>query len=122
MRIPITPITVAAPHGHLQVHLAASFAMRARGLLFTPALATGAALLILPCRSIHTIGMRHAIDALFLDDRATIIAVHDQLVPWRVAVHRGARAVLELSAGMAAEAGLHVGRCLPELAGIVGRR
>ena len=73
---------------------------RARGLLGRPSLAAGAALVLAPCGSIHMLGMRFAIDALFLDRHGTCLAIARGLRPWRVGpLVRGARAVVELPAG-----------------------
>ena len=60
-------------------------------------------LFIAPARSVHTCGMRFAIDVVFLDDRLRVVRVVRALRPWRVASSRRARAVLELPAGGAAD-------------------
>lgn len=59
-------------------------------------------LLIAPARSVHTCGMRFAIDVVFLDDRLRVVRVVPGLRPWRLASARRACAVLELPAGTAA--------------------
>lgn len=59
-------------------------------------------LLLAPCSSIHTLGMRAAIDVVFLDADLRVLRVVDSLPPWRFATARGARAVLELPAGTTA--------------------
>jgi hypothetical protein len=80
-----------------------TFVGRAVGLLGRRELATGAAMWIRPCRSIHTLGMRFAIDAVFLDRRLEVVRVCRGVRPWRVVplVWR-ARSVVELPAGTAA--------------------
>jgi hypothetical protein len=61
----------------------------------------GEGLLIPRCRSVHTFGMRFAIDVHFLDRRRRPIAVARTVPPNRVVGHRSAAAVLELPAGAA---------------------
>jgi uncharacterized membrane protein (UPF0127 family) len=48
---------------------------RARGLLGRPELAPDDALFLARCRSVHTFGMRFAIDALVLDANLAVIRV-----------------------------------------------
>ena len=45
--------------------------------------------------------MRFPIDAVFLDRDLVVMKVVEDLAPWRMAAHRGAKAVLELPAGAA---------------------
>jgi uncharacterized protein len=95
-----------------RLELAATFWQRLRGLLFRPALAPGDGLLIVPCRSIHTHWMRHAIDVALLDRDGVVLSVHRQVRPWRM-IHgsRDAHAVLETAGGQLPE-GVQVGRRL----------
>lgn len=93
----------------MRIHIARSFLQRARGLLGSAPLAADEALLIRPCSSIHTFGMRFAIDVVFIDARGCVLAVHEALGPWRVAHCRGASAVLEMAPGTARREGLSPG-------------
>jgi hypothetical protein len=61
--------------------------------------APGWALLIPGCRSVHTFGMRFALDLLWLDARGRVIAVDESVPPWRVRVRTDAAAVVEVPAG-----------------------
>lgn len=83
---------------------------RRRGLLGTDALPEDAGLLILPCRQVHTFGMRYPIDAVFLDGEYRVVRVAGSLKPRRFSplVWR-AKAVLELPAGRAERVGIAVG-------------
>lgn len=84
---------------------------RLLGLALLPRRRAGPGLLIPRCRSIHTFGMRFAIDVLFLDDGGREIGRRAALGPWRVAGERAAAAVLELPARS------DVGEAEPVLAG-----
>ena len=82
------------------------FFSRLRGLLGRRSLEAGEALLLVPCGSIHTLGMRFSIDALFLDGDGVVLHALADLRPWRVPKGvRGARMVLELPAGTLAPGG-----------------
>lgn len=59
----------------------------------------GDVLLIAPCHSIHTFGMREPIDIAFIDKEGCVIEVREALSPWRVKRCGGAFAVLERKAG-----------------------
>ena len=74
---------------------------RLRGLLFRPPLRGdgGEALLITPCASIHTCGMRYPIDVVFIDRQGIVLGCHESVKPARFRVQRGARSALELAAG-----------------------
>ena len=57
---------------------------RAVGLLSRDHL-TGEALWIMPCRGVHTCGMRFTIDVVALDADGTVVDVAPALRPWRSA-------------------------------------
>ena len=83
---------------------------RARGLLGRSAVE--GAFVLSPCRAVHTLGMRFAIDVAFLDGEGTVLKVV------RMARHRigvpvwKARMVVEAAAGAFERWGLHVGDCV----------
>lgn len=104
------------PGGQLRVRRATNFLTRARGLLFGPALDADEALLIAPCSSIHTFGMRYPIDVVFLDRHARVVQVSPEVGARRIRFGRGAVAVLELRAGGAARLGLRAGVALDAMA------
>jgi len=93
-------------------HVADRPATRLRGLLGRRALPAGEGLLLRPSPSIHTLFMRFPIDAAFLDRDLRVLDVSADLRPWRFAGRRGARAVLELSAGEARRRGIEPGMAL----------
>ncbi|MET0660001.1 MAG: DUF192 domain-containing protein [Steroidobacteraceae bacterium] len=90
--------------------VASTFATRLIGLLNRKSLHREEGLLISPGGSIHTIGMRFAIDAVFLDDQLQVLKVASHIRPWRsVLAPRHTRHVLELRAGRIGELRLRVG-------------
>lgn len=83
---------------------------RARGLLGRPVPLQGAGMLISPCGSVHTLGMRYAIDVVYLNRQWQVLDVAPAVKPWRMtAWRRGAEHVLELAPGEAARIGLTPG-------------
>ncbi len=82
---------------------------RVRGLLGRPALTREQGLLIRPCNSIHTIGMRYPIDLVFLDRQWIIKKLVYDLRPWRLAWSPGASMVVELQGGTLAQLDLTCG-------------
>jgi len=89
-----------------KVRTAQTFLSRLVGLLGTAAIAEGEGLWIVPCRSVHTLGMRYPIDVAFLDARGVVVGILEGLPPNRVGrVVRDARGALELRAGTLAATG-----------------
>jgi uncharacterized membrane protein (UPF0127 family) len=64
----------------------------------------GHALLIPRCRSVHTFGMRFALDLVWLDAEGRVVAVTRGVPPRRMRSCRRGRAVVEVPAGGAAAA------------------
>ena len=93
-----------------RVRTAATFASRFVGLLNRNHLDVREGLLLSPGGSIHTLGMRIAIDVLFLSDQLRVVKIMSRLRPWRVALAPAqTRSVLELAAGRAIAARLREG-------------
>lgn len=76
---------------------------RMRGLLGRASLGPGAALLIERCGAVHTVGMRFALDLVFLDRGWRVVRVARDVRPGRLMVWGGWRAarVIECEAGCA---------------------
>jgi len=72
----------------------------------------GEGLIIDPCNSVHTMFMRFPIDVVFVDKDGRVIKVTEGLKPFRAAVGRGSRWVIEMPSGAAGRAGLVVGDLL----------
>lgn len=68
---------------------------RLLGLAFLDPARAGPGLLIPRCRSIHTFGMRFALDVVFLDADGEPISHRDRVPPRRLLREPGADAVLE---------------------------
>ena len=92
-----------------RVELAMTRAARNKGLLGRDALARDHALLIAPCWSIHTWFMRFPIDVIFLARDGRVVKTRVAIGPWRMALARGAYAVVELAAGTLANTPLKTG-------------
>lgn len=70
----------------------------------------GRGLLIVPCHGVHTMGMRFAIDVLYLDRENIVVYMASNLKPWRFApVMRRAVSVLELPGGTIQSSGTLAG-------------
>lgn len=96
-----------------RVQRADTFLTRLVGLLGRDLLPEDEALWISPCKGIHTIGMSFPIDAVFLDRGHRVVAVHENVAPWRATGFvKGASSVLELTAGAIRRAGVSVGHQL----------
>ena len=87
---------------------------RMRGLLGRKSLGSDTAMVIDPCSSIHTLGMRFAIDVLFLDSKNRITAIARDVKPGRFWVSGGwhVRRVIESEAGCLDLKALHIGDTL----------
>ncbi len=73
---------------------------RMRGLLGRRALGEGHALVLAPCRSIHTAGMRFPLDLVFFARDGCVVARRAGVRPWRLAWGgRRAWGVLEMHSG-----------------------
>ncbi|QQC66723.1 DUF192 domain-containing protein [Paraburkholderia ginsengisoli] len=82
---------------------------RLRGLLDHERLAPDAALLLERCASVHTFGMRFAIDVVFLDRHRRIVAIHRDVPRRRMLFNLRASRTLEMPADGARRHGLSIG-------------
>jgi uncharacterized protein len=74
-------------------------AARRKGLLGRAELRPGEGLWIVPCESVHTIGMQFAIDLVYLDRNKRVKKVRRRVVPLRMSACLMAHSVLELPPG-----------------------
>lgn len=89
------------PHGPLTVIEARTHRSRRRGLSRLDALPADYALHIPATPSVHTFGMRFALDLIWLDRDGQVARVDRDVAPRRMRVCRGARSVIECNAGTA---------------------
>ena len=83
--------------------IAATPFARMKGLLGLHSLDVDEGIVLRPAGSIHMFFMRFAIDAVFCDRQLTVIDVERELAPWRIAARKGAKIVIEMAPGAAAE-------------------
>lgn len=72
---------------------------RLRGLAFRDLGAVDAPLLIERCRSVHTFGMRFALDLVWLDSTGAVVRIDRDVAPRRLRSCVRARGVVETAAG-----------------------
>jgi len=85
---------------------------RMRGLLGRKKLLEQEALLIVPCSSVHTIGMGYEIDIVYLDVQGKVLKTVSRLKPLRFSFCSGAHYTLELSPGFLARCPLSKGEAV----------
>jgi uncharacterized membrane protein (UPF0127 family) len=79
-----------------KVPVATTLETRLLGLSFLDRSDVEEGLLIPRCRSVHTFGMRFAVDLLFLDSEGRVVELRRGVQPGRIARCGEAEAVLEL--------------------------
>jgi uncharacterized membrane protein (UPF0127 family) len=102
-------LPVAIARGR-RVRVAVGLRARLLGLALLDRGRVGGGLLIPRCGSVHTFGMRFALDVVFLDEEGRQLAVRRGVPPRRFARDRRAASVLELPAA-GASASLVAGKC-----------
>jgi uncharacterized membrane protein (UPF0127 family) len=85
--------------GGLTLLVAGDRPSRARGLTRLDGLPPDHALLLQPCRSVHTAGMRFALDLLWIDGSGALVRLDRAVAPRRLRTCLRARAVVETAAG-----------------------
>lgn len=97
----------------MKIRTAAGFLDRLRGWWPRPPAEDADVLRFAQCRCVHTLGMREAIDVVFIDSTGQVLKLCSRLPPWRIVWHRRASEVWELRAGEACQRGLRPGRSVP---------
>lgn len=95
-----------------RLELADNHWSRLRGLIGREAgeFAQGQGLWLVPCRGVHTLGMRFPIDVVYLTREGRVLHLESGLRPWRFApVRRQAATVLELPGNTLLETGTALG-------------
>jgi uncharacterized protein len=91
----LPPVTLPDLPGH-DVRRAGDPPARLLGLAGLREIPAGVGLLLPRTRSVHTLGMRFALDLVWLDADGCVVRVDRAVRPWRVRGCRSARAVVEL--------------------------
>jgi uncharacterized protein len=81
------------------VEVADDSAKRRKGLLGRTRLLPGEGLWIVPCESVHTLGMLFPIDLVYLDRDKRVKKVRNGVPPWRFSACLSAHSVIELAPG-----------------------
>lgn len=82
------------------VKVAKTFLTRTFGLIPRKSISKDEGLIIKPCCSIHTFFMKFAIDVLFINGKNEIVALYENVKPWRILpIHLSSGYVIELAAG-----------------------
>jgi len=89
-RLPVADV------GGRTIRVASRWRARTLGLALLDRREAGTGLLIPGCRTVHTFGMRFALDITFLDAEGTVLSRRVGVRPRRVVFDRRAAAVLEL--------------------------
>lgn len=92
--------------------IAATFWRRLKGLLGTRELPAGEALLIAPCNSVHTFGMKYPIDVIFVSKDNRVLKTVGAMQPGKIAACYRSSYVVELPAGTLDRTGTVVGDVL----------
>ena len=85
---------------------------RLRGLMGKPpgTFSSGDGLWILPCKGVHTLGMRFPIDVVYLSSDRKVVHLEQGLAPWRFApIRLKASSVLELPEHTLRDTGTTIG-------------
>lgn len=82
---------------------------RMRGLLGRAPLGNDEALLLEPCGSVHSFGMRYALDLVYVDRRGCVRKLVYGMRPGRLSASLGAHATIEFAAGKLAVTGIKMG-------------
>jgi hypothetical protein len=93
------PLNAAATETLLEISVADTFFSRLKGLLGTKSLAEDQGLLLCNCNSVHMLGMRYALDIVYLDKAGAILKIIENLRPWQVSFCWPARDTLEVKSG-----------------------
>lgn len=85
------------------VQVAENYFSRNIGLLSRKSISSNEGLVIKPCFSVHTFFMKFPIDILFVNKKNEIIALYENVKPWKILpIHFSSRYVVELAVGQIA--------------------
>jgi uncharacterized protein len=104
-----TTVSIFYKERRIHARVADKFFSRLRGLLWSKPLQVSEGLLIVPCNSVHTIGMQYAIDIVFLSPDFQIVHIATYCQPSKFFRHKNAKYTLELLAGQSSVHDFRVG-------------
>ncbi len=94
-------------------YLANNFFTRLKGLLGRKQMSEGEGLLIKPCSSVHTLGMKMTIDVVFLSSDFKVLHIIEEMQPGKLSpIIKHSSSVLELPPGQVRRSGLKIGQRL----------
>jgi uncharacterized membrane protein (UPF0127 family) len=77
------------------IKMACNISSRLIGMLSNKVCRNGETLMLVPCKSVHTFGMRKDLDIAFIDSTLTVISSYRSVPPAKKLAHPDAVAVLE---------------------------
>lgn len=93
----------------LYAHEASTFTDRLLGVHKRPRIGPTDALIIRPCKAIHTMGLEYPIDVMFLDRRGIILKL-ERVLPGNVSFCLWGRVAVEMCSGTVNRLGLTTGQ------------
>jgi uncharacterized membrane protein (UPF0127 family) len=93
----------------LYAYDACSFYNRLRGIHGVPTLGPTEAIILRPCKAVHTMGCKEKLDVVFIDEKGTIVKIRT-VPPNRFVCAWKAVVVIEMACGTAARIRLGVGQ------------
>ncbi len=97
-------------------YLADSFFTRLKGLLGRKQMSEGEGLLIIPCSSVHTLGMKMIIDVVFLSSDCQVLHIIEEMQPGKLSpIIKNSSSVLELPPGQVRRSGMKIGHHLKSI-------
>lgn len=93
-----------------KIEMADSFFTRLKGLMFRKDPIKDEGLWIVPCNGVHMFFMKFPIDIVLLNKQNEVVAVHQDLKPWRITKPvKTAHSTLELPVGSIKKLGIGTG-------------
>jgi len=102
-------VSAGGARARIATECARGFLARLRGLIARPLPPSGKGLWIEPCASVHTFGVRGALDLVYVSSCMVVQGIDRAVPPRSLRLGLRCRSVLELRAGEAARLGLRVG-------------
>ncbi len=91
------------------VSSACNFIQRAAGLIFRKQLFVNEVFHIKPCNSVHTFGMKYAIDVVYLDNTGVVLKIIKKMQKRRISWCFKAHSVLEFQSNASDLLGMQIG-------------